>query len=139
MCICICLHTIYLLIAGLCSFSQSFLTCIFENVASLRISEILCRLPVKPLLRFRCVSKGWCSLIDSNVLTKKHLKKTLECNTGSGLIINGDGGNFYFVDFDSLDDDFASAVRIDDPFRSLLVDSRSVGSYSGLIVCLRMK
>ncbi|KAK1368157.1 F-box protein CPR30 [Heracleum sosnowskyi] len=100
------------------------------------IDEILCRLPVKPVLRFRCVSKGWCSLIDSNVFVKKHLKKTLECNIGGGLIIKGGGGNFYLADFDSLDDASASAVQIDDPIKNLLVDSKFVGASNGLIcVC----
>ncbi|KAL8107586.1 hypothetical protein AgCh_024122 [Apium graveolens] len=97
------------------------------------IDEILCRLPVKPVLRFRCVSKGWCSLIDSNAFVKKHLKKTLECNIGGGLIINGGGGNFYLADFDSLDDADASAVRIDVPIKNLLVHSQFVGASNGLI------
>lgn len=34
----------------------------------------LARLPVKTLMRFRCVSKTWCSLIDSPYFASKHLK-----------------------------------------------------------------
>ncbi|OMO83459.1 hypothetical protein COLO4_22521 [Corchorus olitorius] len=37
------------------------------------ITEILCRLGVEDLLRYRCVSKGWCSLIDSPDFIKHHL------------------------------------------------------------------
>ncbi|GAU47965.1 hypothetical protein TSUD_280240 [Trifolium subterraneum] len=37
------------------------------------IEEILCRLPVKPLLQFRCVCKSWNSLISDTKFTKKHL------------------------------------------------------------------
>ncbi|KAL2936964.1 hypothetical protein RDABS01_020413 [Bienertia sinuspersici] len=36
------------------------------------VEEILSRLPVKDLLRFRCVSRGWCALIDDVSFIRKH-------------------------------------------------------------------
>ncbi|XP_056685313.1 F-box/kelch-repeat protein At3g23880-like [Spinacia oleracea] len=36
--------------------------------------EVMARMPVKTLLRFRCVCKTWCSLIDSSPLTLMHIK-----------------------------------------------------------------
>ncbi|EYU40578.1 hypothetical protein MIMGU_mgv1a025525mg [Erythranthe guttata] len=40
------------------------------------IEEILHSLPSKSLLRFKCVSKRWCSFISSKQFIKRHLKKS---------------------------------------------------------------
>ncbi|CAK7329221.1 unnamed protein product [Dovyalis caffra] len=44
------------------------------------ISDILSRLPVKCLVRFKCVSKTWRSLISHPEFAKMHLKRTKEDN-----------------------------------------------------------
>ncbi|KAL6548238.1 hypothetical protein OROGR_008659 [Orobanche gracilis] len=40
------------------------------------ITSILSRLPVKSVLRFKCVSKTWCSLIESSDFVNLHLSQT---------------------------------------------------------------
>lgn len=42
------------------------------------VCHILKRLPVKGLLRFKSLSKGWFSLIDDPCFIKLHLKESLE-------------------------------------------------------------
>ncbi|XP_017255807.1 F-box protein CPR1-like [Daucus carota subsp. sativus] len=98
------------------------------------IAEFLCRLPVKILLRCRCVSKLWCSLIDSPSFVKKHLKRSIECRMGTGVIIRECIS--YSVDFDSLDN--GSAIEIDEPLKTLLCETGSVGTCNGLLCVFNM-
>ncbi|OMP08780.1 hypothetical protein COLO4_06128 [Corchorus olitorius] len=64
------------------------------------ITDILCRLPVEELLRFRSVSKPWCSLIDSPNFIKLHLSHSLKTQTNLSLILKD--SDFYSVNLDSL-------------------------------------
>ncbi|KAK1367155.1 putative F-box domain-containing protein [Heracleum sosnowskyi] len=97
------------------------------------IAQILDRLPVKSLLRFRCVSKPWCSLIDSPHFVKAHLRRSIECNTSTGLIIRG-ALDWYA---DSLDD--TTAIEFDETLRTLLRGTCLVGSCNGLICLYKPK
>lgn len=92
------------------------------------LDEILCRLPVKFLLRYRCVSKEWCSLIDSDAFVKKHFRKAIECKT-DGVIIDGDG-KFFLTDSESLYDDNAAVIELNDAFLS---GAEFVGVANGLV------
>lgn len=98
------------------------------------IDEVLCRVPVKPLLRFRCVSKDWCSRIDSNAFIKKHIKTTFECNIGGGLIINDEGGRCYVADSEYLEGEGHDvvAVPIKDPLMGLIHGAEFFGAAKGL-------
>ncbi|KAE8713696.1 Pyridoxal phosphate phosphatase-related protein [Hibiscus syriacus] len=62
------------------------------------IPDILCWLPVKTLLRLKCVSKPWRSLIDDPHFAKLHLDYSLRTST----CVECDD-KAYAVDFDSLD------------------------------------
>ncbi|KAK1366514.1 F-box domain-containing protein [Heracleum sosnowskyi] len=96
------------------------------------VNNILLLLPVKHLLRCRCVCKSWCSLIDSTTFVKKHLQKNIECNHSSGIVCTSDSG-FYLADVDSLSD--IIAVEVPDPLKTFLSGTLFVGSCNGL-VCL---
>lgn len=97
--------------------------------------EVLLRVPVKPLLRFRCVSKPWCSLIDNASFGLKHLEKSIECNPDSGIVVREyrKGEKHYLVDVDS-EDEF-TAVEIGDSLKTDLSGTRYAGNCNGL-VCL---
>ncbi|GMI74249.1 CONSTITUTIVE EXPRESSER OF PR GENES 1, CONSTITUTIVE EXPRESSER OF PR GENES 30 [Hibiscus trionum] len=65
------------------------------------ILDVLCRVGVKDLLRFRCVSKPWCSTIDGPDFIKRHLSHSLKTNTNLSLILRS--SHTFSVDFDSLE------------------------------------
>jgi hypothetical protein len=48
------------------------------------VVKILIRLPVKSLVRLRCVCKDWCSLISSNTFIATHTNR--DDNNKSGLL-----------------------------------------------------
>lgn len=64
------------------------------------IREILRRLPVKALLRFRSVSRSWRSLIDSKQFIQHHLHHSLRSNSNITLLV--DSSRFCYVDLDSF-------------------------------------
>lgn len=99
------------------------------------IYEVFCRLAVKPILRCRCVSKHWCSLIDSTTFKKKHLN-----NAAGALFVTPIlGEDFcYSADLDSLDDDSAPLVEIRDPLKHLLTSPDYVGAVNGLACVIRL-
>ncbi|XP_017224381.1 F-box protein CPR1 [Daucus carota subsp. sativus] len=95
-------------------------------------NEILLRLPVKYLLRFRCVSKEWCRLIDSNEFGKKHWRRMIECNKRSVIFSGYDVGKFYLADFEALDGG-GDAVEINGPLGALVSGAVFFGAANGLV------
>ncbi|KAI3832447.1 hypothetical protein MKX03_020681, partial [Papaver bracteatum] len=53
------------------------------------VLDIIVRLPVKPILRFRCVSKAWCKLLKDPDFVKKHLNHANEMNRFSVMLLSG--------------------------------------------------
>ncbi|XVF74681.1 hypothetical protein PTKIN_Ptkin13bG0131200 [Pterospermum kingtungense] len=96
--------------------------------------DILSRLPVKTLLRFKCVSKPWGSLIDDSDFAKHHLHHSLKSNTNVKLFLDNCvevDDKAYSVDFDLFD----NLVQIPRPFTAETDKycSRIFGSCNGLL------
>ncbi|XP_027085877.1 F-box protein CPR1 [Coffea arabica] len=92
------------------------------------ILDILSRLPATSLLRFRCVSKPWRSLIDSPDFVQMHLRQSQKAagTTNRSLILGFLG--IYSIDLDSLD----CARPLRPPFSSSDVSN----SCNGLVLLL---
>ncbi|KAF7840550.1 F-box protein CPR1-like [Senna tora] len=92
------------------------------------ITEILTRLPVKSLLRFRCTCKSWRSQIDSPDFYFFHLHKSIE-TTSNITIIFRENSDLYAVDFDTLD----KAVELNHPLMCYGNRLKVLGSCNGLL------
>ncbi|XP_022714886.1 F-box protein CPR30-like [Durio zibethinus] len=98
------------------------------------ITDVLRRLPVKTLVRFKCVSKPWGSLIDDSDFAKLHLHLSFKTNSNVRLVLDSRAANddkAYSVDFDSL----GNLEQLPRPFATKLSGycSRIFGSCNGLL------
>ena len=86
-------------------------TCIYLPEDFLR--DILLRLPVKPLVRFRLVCKSWSTLLKSHDFATTHLNRS--ANHGCHLLVDshGDEGESHAMGLISLD--HHGAVKIETP------------------------
>lgn len=66
------------------------------------ITDIICRLPAKAILRFRRVSKIWKCLIDCSNFVNLHMKKSIDSRTRRHLIIRKNS-DLFSVDLDLFD------------------------------------
>ncbi|XP_050230690.1 F-box protein CPR1-like [Mercurialis annua] len=106
--------------------------------------HILKLLPVKSLLRFRCLSKTYCSLIDSRNFINLHLFQSNYTNTNQSLITFRTSfqevDKTYMMDLDTpghhlveCDYPFSKSSLIPDDFWDHLKNSVIFGSCNGLI------
>ncbi|XP_050281617.1 F-box protein CPR1-like [Quercus robur] len=102
--------------------------------------EILQRLPVKSLIRFRCVSKSWNSLIKSSAFINSHLTRSLSLSSNKlifrqrvdKLPLYPDLECYKLID-DTIDSSSDQIQHIDCPLTSrLLFHFKLIGSVNGL-------
>ncbi|WMV15600.1 hypothetical protein MTR67_008985 [Solanum verrucosum] len=99
------------------------------------ISNILSRLPVKTLLRFRCVSKQWRNLISKPDFIASHFRHSSSSQfSGSSILIGSrhHESNHHVV---SLYNPPESVVQVDSPFPCFFPNMYIVGPCNGFI-CL---
>ncbi|XP_042507336.1 F-box protein CPR1-like [Macadamia integrifolia] len=100
-----------------------------KNLPEALITDILSRLPVKSLLRFRCVCKTWCALIDDPAFVKDHLNQSLASNSNLRLIFR----EYYLFSADLDAGEQQVAVKLDHPLKSPNFATEVVGSCNGLL------
>ncbi|XP_071722555.1 F-box protein CPR1-like [Rutidosis leptorrhynchoides] len=76
------------------------------------IRETLSRLPVRSLLRFRCVSNPFCSTIDGDDFVKHHFSQSLKNNVNFSLVFTC--ADIVFYQYDSLE----NPVLIENPLKT---------------------
>ncbi|KAL8128195.1 F-box protein CPR1-like [Apium graveolens] len=103
------------------------------------VDEILTRVPVKYLLRCRCVSKEWCCLIDSTEFVENYLKMCVERNRGGVIVRDYDlavsSHKYFLVDVESLDNGGEVIVDISEEVKEISDGAMLIDSVNGL-VCL---
>ncbi|KAK9287824.1 hypothetical protein L1049_016266 [Liquidambar formosana] len=96
------------------------------------IVDILSRLPVKSLCRFRCVSKPWRTLISDPHFSKMHLTRTQNHPHNERLLLMADD-SLYTVEYnESSSENVAIAVELDIP--CVKSPNAILGSCDGLLL-----
>ncbi|MCD7458691.1 hypothetical protein HAX54_038907 [Datura stramonium] len=100
------------------------------------ISEMLSRLPVKSLLRFRCVSKSFKTLIDSPKFIQAHCKQQeMKPNSDMKLILkaHNKADNLFSLEFTSIAST-RQPKELDHPLKQLYGPTQVLGSCRGLFL-----
>ncbi|MBA0708444.1 hypothetical protein Golax_023565 [Gossypium laxum] len=91
--------------------------------------DILRCLSVNDLLRFKCVSKFWCSWIEDPYFIKLHLSYSLKTNTNRCLIVRYCKHQFLSVNYDSP----KTTRRLKQPLSEQKKEIQILGSCNGLL------
>ncbi|XP_058213027.1 F-box protein CPR1-like isoform X4 [Rhododendron vialii] len=99
------------------------------------VYDILSRLPVKPLCRFKSVSKPWLALITDPQFIKSHLHQSMKSNSNQKLMIipprcSHTFESFYALDYQAPDHSVADLKMLCK--NSRVVDIR--GSFNGVLL-----
>nr|XP_027063575.1 F-box/kelch-repeat protein At3g06240-like [Coffea arabica] len=107
------------------------------------VTRILARVPAKSLLRFRCVSKSWKSLISSSDFISLHTRQAFlsEPAVPDDRVLvrhysKPQRTELYSVHHDNEDFTVASGVKIDFPFRRLAQFYFRIVGFSNGLLCL---
>ncbi|KAK9267325.1 hypothetical protein L1049_009749 [Liquidambar formosana] len=111
--------------------SISAIVVISANLPSEIITEIFSRLPVKSLMRFKCVSKSMYALVISHSFIKKHLRQAVLQNNPC-LILKLET-HFSPKLFSVENDEWKLAKRLDLSFANVLEKIEPSGSSNGLV------
>ncbi|XP_059275484.1 F-box protein CPR1-like [Lycium ferocissimum] len=106
-----------------------------SNIPPELISDIFSLLPVKSLLRFRCLSKSFKALIDSPKFIQSHLKhQSLKPNSDMKLILKSH--NLFSLDFTSIcnKDSTQQPKELQHPLKHLNGPTHVLGSCRGLLL-----
>lgn len=96
------------------------------------LRKILSRLPVKSLIRFRCVSKTWCALTKKPDFIYLHVNQSIKTNSNTTIIVR----QGYSVDPDSL----TNPMELDSPLKPYYgIFPNILGSCNGLVCLSRLK
>ncbi|XVF62731.1 hypothetical protein PTKIN_Ptkin09bG0031600 [Pterospermum kingtungense] len=110
-----------------------------ENLPPDVIIEILSRLPVKSLCRFKCVCKLWQFLISHPKFVRRHINLTITDkeieHQRRKLILNSCSlSSLYYVEYEALSSNHLMARELDlELIKSLHDEVKLVGSFNGLL------
>nr|XP_011462060.1 PREDICTED: F-box/kelch-repeat protein At3g23880-like [Fragaria vesca subsp. vesca] len=94
------------------------------------ITEILAKLPVKSLSKFRVVCKSWCSLISTKQFVTKHLSSSDSSNPKRIIQLSTDISDADFLTFYSVQD--SKLVQESSPIK-FQIENPNYNQYSGAL------
>ncbi|KAL5726594.1 hypothetical protein ACHQM5_009625 [Ranunculus cassubicifolius] len=97
------------------------------NLPEELITKIISHLPVKSLLRFRCVCKAWNSLINDTTFIQMHLHQAIKSNNFNIML------SLSLVHSIDYDTHYTKAVELDHPYKIIDDDIAVYGTSNGLV------